>query len=319
MAKDADDKRAEGYFQEAFFLVEPWDLPPERSGAIPLLRKAAELGHLQAAFLLGERYFQLSSAQRGDPREKLALEAARWLQKASNKGHLAARWYLARLLHEGRGAPRDPGRTLKLLRQSAEGGEPRAQVDLGARLASDRGSHADWAQGIAWLTRAAEGGDARACEALGDALASPGRSGEEMKEAVRWWDRAASLGSVSAMTTLGRVYSTGDGVPKNLNRAREVLLGAVESDRPPAEAYSLLGQAFLKRTSAGKDYSQAFRYLRLAVDSGSADAMFHLGVCYYKGLGAPTDLKAAMELFEEVRSSGGPEAARLVREFLEGG
>ena len=69
--------------------------------AVRFYREGAELGHVDAQFMLGYSY------ERGDGIEKDKKEAVRWYRLAAEQGHERARQYLALCYRRGMGVEKD--------------------------------------------------------------------------------------------------------------------------------------------------------------------------------------------------------------------
>jgi TPR repeat protein len=84
----------------------------------------AEAGSSSAMVLLGAMYFLEDVPGASDE------EAARWFQKATDKGNPAAMYNLATMYETGRGVAKDPGQALDLFRRAAALGNSEAQRRL---------------------------------------------------------------------------------------------------------------------------------------------------------------------------------------------
>jgi TPR repeat protein len=319
-----DASRAEAYYREALALDESLYGPFEESLSIPLLKKASELGHLEATFLLGQRYYHYGvrleegPAGGGPLQDELRDGTARFLTEAADRGHPRAMWYLSRCLSEGRGMERDMPRCLKLLIEAVGLDDPCAQLDLATRHLAGDGVPRDDDMGLRLLERSAKNGLPTACDLLGLAYSS-GKYGlaPDKAKALAWWGEGARLGSGASMTSLASAYTQGDGVPRDFEKAVSYLQDAVKQEVTPREAFSLLGVCYYAGMGVERDHKQAVRHLMVAAEAGSALAVFYLGVCCHRGHGVPVDTGRAVELFREARIMGDPTTAKLLEEFLE--
>jgi TPR repeat protein len=100
--------------------------------ALRWLRRAGELGDVDAQYELGWRYLNGRGAAAREPRE-----AAIWFERAAGSGHPGAQFELGRMLTAGPVA--DPARGQRLIEQAADAGEPDAIAWLG-RPAPDAGT-----------------------------------------------------------------------------------------------------------------------------------------------------------------------------------
>ena len=118
---------------------------PDYQQAVTWYRKAAEQGHPDAQFGLALRY----ALGQGVPLD--LEEALRLFIAAANQGHAAAQYNLATMYEEGKGTPADPALAAHYYQLSAEQGMPQAQFRLGRLLAGKKESRADQVSAYKWL------------------------------------------------------------------------------------------------------------------------------------------------------------------------
>jgi TPR repeat protein len=66
-------------------------------------------------------------------------EAARWLRKAADQGHIAAQNNLGRMYRHGRGVAEDEAEAVRWFRKAADESHAAAQFNLGVRYQEGRG------------------------------------------------------------------------------------------------------------------------------------------------------------------------------------
>lgn len=108
--------------------------------AIPLLRKAADMGDAFAQFMIGSFYATGS----GVPRDFTI--AAHWLQLAAQQGDAEAQHGLGFLYATGQGVARDSAEAARWYSKAAEQGHADAQNDLGVLYAVGKGVEHDEVQ-----------------------------------------------------------------------------------------------------------------------------------------------------------------------------
>ena len=146
------------------------------------IRRAAEQGHAEAQYYIGER---------SDDEE-----AVEWLRQAGEQGHVAAQFALA-LKYEGTsdGVWPDAEEAVTWLRRAAERGHAEAQRLLGGHYASGDGVAQDDTEAVGWLRKAAEQGNPFAQFELGEMFAvGRGVPQDDMQAAV-WMCRAGECGN----------------------------------------------------------------------------------------------------------------------------
>lgn len=123
--RDAQFELAEIYMQSDtdthVELAEEWAL------------KAAQLGHVEAMYWLGEGYaFYAKDLQEEDPEESKAYfeHAHRWLEQAAKHQYPAAIFELANFYRRGNVVEKDLVKSVEMLEQAAKLGEVQAMRDL---------------------------------------------------------------------------------------------------------------------------------------------------------------------------------------------
>ena len=178
------------------------------------------------------------------------------------------------------------------LTQLAEDGERCAQYFLG-KLYRDGGLLTpDDEQAEEWFRRAAENGLDCAAYALGKLLQSQG----SMEEAVGWYERAITQGNEYAEYRLAKLYLTGKGVPKDADRAVELLEASAEQGNQYADY--LLGKLYLDGKLVRKDMLRGMAYMERAAQHGNAFAQ--LFVDRQESLKPPAVMLSVTRLFRSM-------------------
>lgn len=130
----------------------------------------------------------------------------------------------------------------------------------------------------------------------------------------KWQDAAGLLrdhavsGNPEVLYEYGRMLSYGWGTPRDLDKAREKLLLAVQHQfsKRAATAYEL-GRLYQK--SAGPDCHRiAFEWFSKAANWGHAKAYAELGRHYARGIGVAKDLNAALSRYQKAAELGSASA-----------
>ncbi|WP_180123746.1 tetratricopeptide repeat protein [Acinetobacter sp. YH12097] len=147
--KDAQFELAEIYMQsendEHVELAEEWAL------------KAAQLGHVEAMYWLGEGYAVYAKDMlEEDPEESKTYfeHAHRWLEQAAKHDHPAAILELANFYRRGDVVEKDVAKSIELVEQSAKLGEVQAMRDLAFIYANGLGIDADEEKADFWNEKA---------------------------------------------------------------------------------------------------------------------------------------------------------------------
>lgn len=121
-----------------------------------------------------------------------------------------------------------------------------------------------------WFRRSAAIGDAQPQYALGRFLQRQGRMGK----AALWYERACEFGNQYAQYRLGKMCLLGDGVPKDIERAVQLLSDSA-SQRNPYAQY-VLGKLYLQGKEVGQDQDTAEYWLTQSANQGNSFAQFLL-------------------------------------------
>ena len=147
--RDAQFELAEIYMQSDqdahVELAEEWAL------------KAAQLGHVEAMYWLGEGYaFYAKDLKEEDPQEsKIYFEHAhRWLEQAAKHQHPAALLEMASFYRQGNVVEKDILQSIQLLEKAAQLGEIQAMRDLVAIYEHGLGVEIDDAKADYWVEKA---------------------------------------------------------------------------------------------------------------------------------------------------------------------
>jgi uncharacterized protein len=121
--------------------------------------------------------------------------------------------------------------------------------------------------------------------------------------ALRELKLLAEQGNAKAQALLGLMYNLGRGVPLDVDQARKWFKAA--ADQGNAEGQCRLGSLYLKT-----DTAQGLRLLTLSAEQGFADAYLMLGLAYMNLKDAPLDLVQADMWLQLAAAGGDPLAAK---------
>ena len=128
----------------------------ETQAGLRELRRAAELGHREANYELGETYRQGLGVKRDT-----AL-AARYYGNAAVAGHADAQYWLAEAFANGHGVEPELSWAMRWYGKAAYQGHAKAQFAYGVLLGTGRGLAKNQARAFGWLTLAEQQGISRA-------------------------------------------------------------------------------------------------------------------------------------------------------------
>lgn len=126
--------------------------------AIPLLRRAAERGHVMAQYRLAKLY------ERGDGVPRNLSIAREWAERAARAGNRRAMHDVGVYFAEGEGAPRDEAAAFRWFREAAAFGVADSQYNLGILYQQGRGVTANPQEALFWFLVAAHHGETNAAD-----------------------------------------------------------------------------------------------------------------------------------------------------------
>jgi len=112
----------------------------------------------------------------------------------------------------------------------------------------------------------------------------------------------ANAGDAESQFKIGSAFDTGNGVPRDGEKAMEWYLSAAKSGM--AEAQNSVGSGL----QAEKKYKEAFMWYTKAAEQNHLVALNNLAYLYDLGLGTKQDRKKAFELYVKSANLGWPEA-----------
>ena len=177
-------------------------------------------------------------------------EAAKYLKRAADKGHMEARFFYANWLVDGQWVRRDLAQAARYYKLAADQGKVDAQSNYGICLRYGAGVPRNPA------------------------------------EAVRYFKMAADQGHGEGQLSYGIMLLQGEGVPQNMPEAARYFKMAADQGQPTAQ-YNY-GCCLMKGEGVEKDLTEAFRYLKQAADRGHTDA-HTLCVRLMSGEDSPTE------------------------------
>jgi TPR repeat protein len=126
---------------------------------------------------------------------------------------------------------------------------------------------------------------------------------KDLGKARDHYQKAADKGYAPAQYNLGWLYEHGEGVPKDLGKARELYQKA--ANQGYARAQSNLGWLYQRGEGGPEDLGKAIKLYQEATNRGDALGQNNLGVLYEYGEGVPKDLGKARELYQKAADQGG--------------
>lgn len=129
-------------------------------------------------------------------------------------------------------------------------------------------------------------------------------------KAAEYYRRASDAGHYLARASLAHMHLIGRGVKKDTKMSVDLYLSAAKSphDLTAGLANYNLGAIFINGDGIAKDVTKAKIFFERAIKSGNTDAEYSLANMYYEGLVGPQDYGKAFELYERAARKGDPRA-----------
>ncbi|MEX6504914.1 peptidoglycan-binding protein [Jiella sp. M17.18] len=197
--------------------------------------------------------------------------------------------------------------TAESVRQAGEAAQMSGQTaDVPAANAGETPSIPDGLASPA-LAEAAQKGDPKAQFEIGLRLMEGRNGSPDAKAAARWFTLAAGHAFAPAEYSLGTLYEKGNGVDRNLDKARDEYLAA--ADQGNVRAMHNLAVLYATGIDGKSDPKKAADWFQQAASYGMTDSQYNLGILYARGAGVDQDMTKSYKWFSIVAESGDKDAA----------
>ena len=269
-----------------------YGVPENQDEAIQYYQKAWEYGIADAGTDIGWIYAF------GDTANHNELTAAKWFQRAADKGSSQGMYFMGYFYSEGYGGlPVSEKMAAKYLRQAAASNNFSAIRYLLCKKCY--GDNTEFVSLRQKLFEMAESGDDRAQKALGFAYLFGGdwesAFGLEKNptESQRWFELSAQQGNIDSLYELGKnLLDYDSGFTVDVDRGEQCLLQAAEKEK--ADAYYELYRLY-KWTK--RDQNKALLWAERAVENGNSFLIRDIADCYFNGEGAEVDYEKAASYY----------------------
>ena len=192
---NSDQQLAEAVYLEA---CEPYDLK-RYAEALPLMKRAAELGHPLAQTALAFMY------QYGNGVEKDQKQAMFWFSEVAGQGNAVGQWLLGSTYERGEGFPADYEKAMFWYRKAAEQGNARGQWYIGHMYEDGKGVAQDYDEAMRWYLKSAEQGDPYAYFSMGKMYEDGVGVPQDFAKAREWYIKIYNAGNRSVIDELERL------------------------------------------------------------------------------------------------------------------
>ena len=204
-------------------------------------------------------------------------------------------------------------KAVPMFQRLAQGGDARAQYNLGYCYEKGQGVAKDYTQAVYWYRKSAELGNADAQYNLGLCYDNGRGVVQDYTQAVYWYRKSAEQGYARAQNDLGVCYEKGQGVAQDYTQA--VYWYRKSAEQGNAVAQNNLGVCYEKGQGVAQDYTQAVYWYRKSAEQGNADSQYNLGLCYINGYGVSKDMVEAGRWYKLAADQGDADAKKQYMEL----
>lgn len=132
--------------------------------------------------------------------------------------------------------------------------------------------------------------------------------GKDDNKAFLYYSKAADLGDAESQAVLAGMYRYGIGTSKDLKHAIDLYMESAKNGY--AHANAILGYIYLHGEGVVQDYKTAIRFFTLASDAEDSYGLWALGGLYEQGTGVAKNASAAIKLYKRAADTGDATAQR---------
>lgn len=228
------------------------------------------------------------------------------LKLCAERGEEMALLLMGKCYENGLGVPLDPGKALDLYMRAFDNGSELVESHIIGclRACFEAGIYPE--RGLGWLLIVANRRDTRAMIALAAYYKSNNPEGRDLRECMRWYRRGAEFGDRECRFLLGRFM-----VMKNLQKRDR--LGVIrwwsdplEPDLDPAYIDDFDDEQY------ATDRQEALKWLHLAADDGSCEALRLLSALENRGIMFEKNKENAIKTLERAVALEDPPARAIM-------
>lgn len=300
--------------------------PRDMPGALQWIEKAAAQGDLHnaaAMYWLAESHYEA----------KELPQAAEWFRKSAEAGDVDAKLRFGFMLSHGEGVAQDTQKAFAMYLDAARAGNTAAMFNLGEYYNAGKGVEQSATAARFWYLRAAMNGETDAEAKFASLADAPSESTEGARlqelatktrnsasteaefaaakgKAFPIYLQAAELGHLPGITAVAYAYQHGDGIAKDLVKAREWTLISAEMGNDSSQ--TILAQFLLEGIGGPRNTQGARFWFEQAALAGNSLAMWKLARIYDGDYGLPPNDALASYWWFEAFKAGSPTAEKVL-------
>jgi TPR repeat protein len=268
------------------------------------LTSDAEGGSLPAEIELGARYMT------GEGVTRDLAAAARWYEKAAQRGEPHAQNQIGYFYQSGIGVPQDYARAMRWYQLAASNGDASALLNIGVLYFTGTGVKKDIGYAAGFFENAVRKGNGTAAAYLGDIYYSGALGTVDLAQADKWFETGSRLNDPLATYNLGLLYSSDSNHPHDFHRAASLLRRSANYGYVPA--MHSLALLLINHPQEEQTNGEVRSLLETAAAAGEWKSSIVLGILSRDGKILPTDKRTADYYFHVAALMGGKHAHDLV-------
>ena len=200
---------------------------------------------------------------------------------------------------------------LQLATEDALNGDHAAQALLGVLYQNGAAVPRDLTKAREWFEIASNNGNPQATYQLG-LFYSEGIGGldKNPEQAYKYFKTASDAGNLSARLNLALLYLVGDTIPRDLDKAVELLESVAEMGIPDAQY--ILGVALFDGELGIPNKELGMVWLKKAAENHHVSAQVRYGINRYQGVGVEADQNDGAQWLLKAANAGNPVAMNRV-------
>jgi TPR repeat protein len=244
----------------------------------------------------------------GVPRDLAA--AARWYEKAAQRGEPNAQNQIGYFYQSGIGVPKDVGRAMHWYQLSAASGDASALLNMGVLYFTGTGVKKDVSYAASVFENAVRKGNGTAAAYLGDIYYFGDLGLADVTLAEKWFETGARMDDPIATYNLGSLFSVAANHPHDFPKAVSLMRRSTAKGYVPA--MHSLALLLINHPQEEQTSGEVRSLLETAAAAGEWKSSIVLGILARDGKGTPVDKRAADYYFHVAALQGGKPVEDLV-------
>lgn len=232
--------------------------------AVSYLEKSAQLGNVNAQYLLGKVCLEASI---GNP-----AQAVTWMSKAAEAGNAGAQYALGKLYRDGAHVEKDIQKAAAMFTAAAEQKNEYAAYQLSRLYLAGTDISKNVSEAVKWLTLSSDLGNAYAGYSLAKLNLTGDGVPKDVDKAIWLFTLSAEKKNEYAAYQLGKLYLQGEDVPKDVEAAIRWLIASAEQGNQFAQ-YAL-GKLYFYDGDVPRDKEKSLYWLGQSAAQGNVYAQY---------------------------------------------